>query len=300
MPAQTIELTDRQRRALAGGKTVQWAADAFGLPRPQLVAAIAAAGLVIDPATDLVRARRAAPTRPTREAAMSSDTPTVLDTLRSGTPIPQVAADHGWSEMSVRALVNGKKGWSIDPADDSVHIDDDTPAQVDDSDTPEDTPTTSPPPRSGSPTSERDSAPAAPTPTPAETIAGGVEQLLAAARASGDKRLERAALKAQTAIGVVVGLYEPWLAEQKAAGKRAQELATAEKAAAKLRAELEEAQAKVAALKGTPARTTSGRARSHAIRTWAAREGIKVNERGRIPAHIVERYERDHGGGDVP
>ncbi|WP_433339216.1 Lsr2 family DNA-binding protein [Spirillospora sp. CA-294931] len=45
-------LTDRQQKALAHGKQVEWVADAFKVPRPELVAAIAAQGWVIDPATD--------------------------------------------------------------------------------------------------------------------------------------------------------------------------------------------------------------------------------------------------------
>lgn len=53
------ELTERQRAALSRGKTVQWVSEAFGVPRPRLVALIAATGLSIDPATDQVRARPA-------------------------------------------------------------------------------------------------------------------------------------------------------------------------------------------------------------------------------------------------
>ncbi|WP_433170366.1 histone-like nucleoid-structuring protein Lsr2 [Actinoallomurus sp. CA-150999] len=40
------------------------------------------------------------------------------------------------------------------------------------------------------------------------------------------------------------------------------------------------------------ARATSSRERSADIRAWAKARGIKVNERGRIPATVVEEYER--------
>ncbi|NEA21559.1 hypothetical protein G3I70_08455 [Actinomadura bangladeshensis] len=228
---------------------------------------------------------------------MASDTTTVLDALRAGTPIAEVADEHGWSAETLTALANGQRGWSIDAATGTVRIRDTTTAPPAADTNPQPAPEPEPEP------ADPDQA-SAPEPTTAETLAGGVEQLLADARACGDKRIERAALKAQTAIGVVEALYGPWLAEQKAAKARAKELAAAEKTAAKLRAQLEEAQAKVASLKGKPARAatgipSAGRERSQAIRAWAKTRGIKVNERGRIPGHVVEQYDRENGGGDA-
>lgn len=41
-------------------------------------------------------------------------------------------------------------------------------------------------------------------------------------------------------------------------------------------------------------RGTSSRERSADIRAWAKGQGIKVNERGRIPASVVEQYEAAH------
>jgi hypothetical protein len=38
-------------------------------------------------------------------------------------------------------------------------------------------------------------------------------------------------------------------------------------------------------------RTASSRERGGAIRAWAKDEGIKVSDRGRIPASVVEQYE---------
>jgi hypothetical protein len=38
-------------------------------------------------------------------------------------------------------------------------------------------------------------------------------------------------------------------------------------------------------------RTSSSRERSGGIRAWAKDQGIKVSERGRIPASIIEQYE---------
>jgi nucleoid-associated protein Lsr2 len=40
-----------------------------------------------------------------------------------------------------------------------------------------------------------------------------------------------------------------------------------------------------------PALTASSRARSGDIRAWAKRQGIKVSDRGRIPAGVTEQYE---------
>jgi len=42
------------------------------------------------------------------------------------------------------------------------------------------------------------------------------------------------------------------------------------------------------------ARATSNRERSADIRSWAKERGIKVNERGRIPANVVAQYEAAH------
>ncbi|MFD0692288.1 histone-like nucleoid-structuring protein Lsr2 [Actinomadura fibrosa] len=41
-------------------------------------------------------------------------------------------------------------------------------------------------------------------------------------------------------------------------------------------------------------RTTSSRERSAEIREWAKSNGIQVNERGRIPANVIEKYEASH------
>jgi hypothetical protein len=41
-------------------------------------------------------------------------------------------------------------------------------------------------------------------------------------------------------------------------------------------------------------RAVSGRQRSADIRAWAKAHGIEVSERGRIPATVVEQYERAH------
>ena len=45
--------------------------------------------------------------------------------------------------------------------------------------------------------------------------------------------------------------------------------------------------------RGTPGTAAGGRrsSQSAAIRAWAREQGLPVNERGRIPADIVEKYE---------
>lgn len=45
--------------------------------------------------------------------------------------------------------------------------------------------------------------------------------------------------------------------------------------------------------KDTP-RPASSRERSAEIRAWAKDQGIRVNERGRIPAEVIEKYEAAH------
>lgn len=42
---------------------------------------------------------------------------------------------------------------------------------------------------------------------------------------------------------------------------------------------------------GRRQRGASSRERSAEIRAWAKRNGIKVNERGRIPQNVIEQYE---------
>jgi hypothetical protein len=44
----------------------------------------------------------------------------------------------------------------------------------------------------------------------------------------------------------------------------------------------------------TKRRTAAHRQRSADIRAWAKRSGIQVNDRGRIPAHVIAKYEANH------
>lgn len=46
--------------------------------------------------------------------------------------------------------------------------------------------------------------------------------------------------------------------------------------------------------RGSRARGSSSRERSAEIRSWARQQGISVNERGRIPSWIVEKYQAAH------
>lgn len=41
-------------------------------------------------------------------------------------------------------------------------------------------------------------------------------------------------------------------------------------------------------------RTTNSRERSQEIREWAKKRGLPVNDRGRIPATVVEQYDAAH------
>jgi Lsr2 len=44
----------------------------------------------------------------------------------------------------------------------------------------------------------------------------------------------------------------------------------------------------------TKRRTMAHRKRSAEIRAWAKRNGMQVNDRGRIPAQVIAKYEADH------
>jgi hypothetical protein len=43
-----------------------------------------------------------------------------------------------------------------------------------------------------------------------------------------------------------------------------------------------------------PARPASDRAHNQAIREWAASQGMKISERGRIPTNILQAYRDSH------
>ncbi|MFC6885926.1 MULTISPECIES: histone-like nucleoid-structuring protein Lsr2 [Actinomadura] len=78
---------------------------------------------------------------------------------------------------------------------------------------------------------------------------------------------------------------------------RSYEIDLSKKNAKKLRAAV--APFKDRARKARSSRPQAGRAarsreRSAEIREWAKSAGIKVNERGRIPANVVEKYEAAH------
>jgi hypothetical protein len=47
---------------------------------------------------------------------------------------------------------------------------------------------------------------------------------------------------------------------------------------------------------GTPAtaRPSTDREQNQAIREWAAQQGMKISERGRIPSNVLEAYHRNH------
>ena len=43
-----------------------------------------------------------------------------------------------------------------------------------------------------------------------------------------------------------------------------------------------------------PARPTSDREHNQDIRKWAASQGMKISERGRIPSNVLEAYHKTH------
>lgn len=44
----------------------------------------------------------------------------------------------------------------------------------------------------------------------------------------------------------------------------------------------------------TKRRTAAHRQHSADVRSWAQQTGIQVNDRGRIPAHVIAKYESNH------
>jgi Lsr2 len=70
--------------------------------------------------------------------------------------------------------------------------------------------------------------------------------------------------------------------------------------ARELRGELEryvKAARKVTGSSGRPARARRSSAddKNKEVRDWARERGLEVNDRGRIPAHIVAKYEAENG-----
>lgn len=47
---------------------------------------------------------------------------------------------------------------------------------------------------------------------------------------------------------------------------------------------------------GRPARSATNRERTAEIRAWAKQNGFQVNDRGRIPHEIIERYQAAEAG----
>jgi hypothetical protein len=43
-----------------------------------------------------------------------------------------------------------------------------------------------------------------------------------------------------------------------------------------------------------PSRSSGDRQRNREVRRWAAEQGMEISERGRIPSHVVEAYDRAH------
>ncbi len=78
---------------------------------------------------------------------------------------------------------------------------------------------------------------------------------------------------------------------------RAYEIDLSKKNAAKLRDVVAPYQENARKARATGRKTTHGahsRERSAEIREWAKSAGIQVNERGRIPANVIEKYEAAH------
>jgi hypothetical protein len=45
---------------------------------------------------------------------------------------------------------------------------------------------------------------------------------------------------------------------------------------------------------GSPRRAPVDREQNQAVRDWARKRGLKVSDRGRIPAEVIEAYHKEH------
>jgi WhiB family redox-sensing transcriptional regulator len=137
--------------------------------------------------------------------------------------------------------------------------------------------------------------------TEPDNVPESVDELLTAARALDDRKVNAALEKAETALDRLREVYGETAARiaLERAAEEARSAALAE--VDRLRAALAEAEKKAAEagakLRKTPARKTpsaSGGPSSRDVRDWAKRQGIDVPDRGRIPGPVLAKYEAAH------
>jgi Lsr2 protein len=133
-------------------------------------------------------------------------------------------------------------------------------------------------------------------PVDAAVADGSVDELLEDARGCGDRRVQAALGKAETALAKLHEVYEEAaqrIADEQAA-EEARSAALAEIADLKARLALAERKATEAGVKlrKTPAHPKSSGAAK--VREWARGQDIDVPDRGRIPGPVLEQYEAAH------
>lgn len=124
---------------------------------------------------------------------------------------------------------------------------------------------------------------------------GSVDELLADAAGLDDKAVRTVLDRVRPLLDQLRDRVGEVRARLEAEAQRAADLAAAEQEIQELQAKLTEARARAKDLSGKrvktgrPAAAASG-GESAAIRGWAARNGIDVSPRGRIPAAVVDQY----------
>lgn len=205
----------------------------------------------------------------------------VTQALMGGATVKETAAEADWPRQRVTALINGKRGWLLDARTDTITIGA-GPA-------PAAQPEPAPEPALGNSMDAHDE--------PAEPV----DELIAAARATGITHLTRAAHKAETAVAALREVYGAHVERERADQERAEKRQAAKDKAARFKAELEATLAELKELGGKapkPKAAASSPGTPKQVRAWARENGVDCPQFGRVPQAVADQYSAAHGGGD--
>ena len=198
--------------------------------------------------------------------------------------LPLLAAKHGITVDDAKALVE-RHGWPDAGAMGRA-------AEVLDGKAP-----AAPPPKvagNGAATTAAVSLAAPPKPTPQ---ANATEQMIAAAEKSAKARTRRLATKVRGDLAELRGLVIAERKEAEAAQVEAEKKARLEAEVAELELELAQKKALLRPAGVKPKRKPRTDD-AKKIRAWAAENGVACAGSGRVPAEVVEAYERAHPSGE--
>jgi hypothetical protein len=207
--------------------------------------------------------------------------------LVAGRTVQQVSDRTGWPRQRVTAIINGVKGWLLDPNSDTVYELSEEDEQI-----PPRLPANATPARRLEVTPEPVRTQATPIPQPAPDLEAEPKQpaalLALIARTLGmlsgfqDATVAKEIGRANTAL---VQLEEALTIGERRRQAEA-DLAAAEQAVADAKARLKQIKTGKAIGEGEPT--------AKQIRTWAAAEGIAVAPNGLIPASVRQQYDAAH------